>query len=124
MDTHVKEGQLYVQHQKFGKVSLIKKKKQLFLLVDGCCVDRNEEICCSDPLLNLCMTLSRHENDDNTVIYSMKLYNIKGNQQTYSMKLIKVTIISLYKSLSNVMVMLLVSLVQTQCKIFLGTLLK
>lgn len=25
MDTHVKEGQLYVQHQKFGKVSLRKK---------------------------------------------------------------------------------------------------
>lgn len=25
MDTHVKEGQLYVQHQKFGKVSPLKK---------------------------------------------------------------------------------------------------
>lgn len=31
MDTHVKEGQLYVQHQKFGKVSPIIKKQLLCL---------------------------------------------------------------------------------------------
>lgn len=28
MDVHVKEGQLYVQHQKFGKVSSKKRKKK------------------------------------------------------------------------------------------------
>ena len=39
MDTHIKEGQLYVQHQKFGKVSARKT-----VILSACCgVDRNDE---------------------------------------------------------------------------------
>lgn len=47
MDTHVKEGQLYVQHQKFGKVRpRNRKEKTLFLLIK-CCVHRNKGSACS-----------------------------------------------------------------------------
>lgn len=40
MDTHIKEGQLYVQHQKFGKVS--PRNKEIFDWY-GCGVVRNDQ---------------------------------------------------------------------------------
>lgn len=55
MDTHVKEGQLYVQHQKFGKVSPRNVAVFFFFRLGVCGVDRKSvkfvQICNKNQLV-------------------------------------------------------------------------